>query len=168
MKKLFSFIAVALITAVCLTACEKKSETHVVSADEQRAEHLANSEKNRKLQAMLEQNRSTAMDSIKFNAAGYFASNPRFQPASDWTVIAHTDDYINEACPQGSGWGWVNVMNTKLKDADGKPTKIRLYCSTSSSSLGCYKDDDFKSGPHSAEASRCNATLPSPLTPIKG
>lgn len=166
MKK-FKFIFAALAVALSITACGKHEHSPAPkTADELRAEAQANSAKNAKLQAELEQNRSTALENIKTNVAGYFATNPRFQPASDWTVIAHTDDYIDPSCPQGSGWGWANVMNTKIK-TDGQPTKIRVYCSTSSSSLGCYKDDDFLASPHAKQQKTCNGNLPTPLKPIK-
>lgn len=165
--KHMNILAAALI-AIGLSACgHKDDEPKLKSVDEVRAERLANSEKNRKLQELLEQQRSTAMNNIQFNVATYFSVNPRFQPASDWNIIPHTDDYIDPACPQGSGWGWANIMSTKIKDADGKPTKFKVFCSTSSASLGCYIENDFKSGPHSKKANKCDEDLPHPLKPLK-
>lgn len=162
MKIKFTLIAVAI---AALTACGKEEVRQPTDA-ELRTERLARSEENQKIQNMLEQNRSTAMDNISRNVATYFSLNPRFQPASDWSVIPHTDDYIDQACPSGSGWGWANIMNTKLKDEKGGPVKYKVYCSTSSAALGCYIENDFKAGPHAKEASRCNDNLPSPLKPI--
>lgn len=158
-------ILIALSIALAVAACGKQ-EPEVKSADQQRAERLAASEKNKKLQELLEQQRSTAMNNIQFNVAAYFALNPRFQPATDWNVLPHTDDYIDSACPQGSGWGWANIMNTKLKDEKGGPTKFKVFCSTSSAALGCYIENDFKTLPHSKNANKCNEDLPHPLKPL--
>lgn len=161
-------LSIACILFSLLAACGKSEPpTPTPPTDaELRAERLSRSADNQKLQDMLEQNRSTAMSNIQVNVATYFSLNPRFQPAKDWNVIPHTDDYIDSACPQGSGWGWANIMNTKLKDENGGPVKYRVYCSTSSASLGCYIENDFKGGPHAKDAQRCNDTLPSPLKPI--
>jgi predicted small lipoprotein YifL len=164
-------ILAALLIALALTACGQKEAPPPPAAAkptdaELRAERLAKSAENQKLENMLEQNRSTAMANIERNLAGYFAINPRFQPAKDWTTIPHTDDYIDAACPQGSGWGWANIMNTKLLDEKGQPTKHKVFCSTTSASLGCYIENDFKTGPHNKQYGRCNENLPSPLKPI--
>jgi hypothetical protein len=171
MKKTFALFAASLGLLVALAACSPQPEPPAPrppTESELRTERLSHAEENQKVQNMLEQNRQTAMNNIVANVSGYFALNPRFQPASDWRVIPHTDDYIDPACPQGSGWGWANIMNAKLKDESGQPTKIRVYCSTSSSALGCYVENDFKAGPHFKEAARCNENLPSPLKPISG
>jgi len=110
----------AAISAFGLSACGSKDEPpRPPTVEEQRANNLARSAENAKTQALLEQQRSTALENIKTNVANYFAVNPRFQPASDWSVIPHTDDYIDPACPQGSGWGWANIMNPKLKTPEG-------------------------------------------------
>lgn len=159
-------VLIALSIALAVSACGKK-EPEVKSADQQRAERLAASDKNKKLQELLEQQRSTALNNIQFNVATYFSLNPRFQPATDWNVIPHTDDYIDSACPQGSGWGWANIMNTKLKDEKGGPTKYKVFCSTSSASLGCYIENDFKTSPHGKNANKCNEDLPHPLKPLR-
>lgn len=158
----------AVISALGLSACGHKEEPpRPPTVEEQRAANLARSTENAKTQALLEQQRSTALENIKANVANYFAVNPRFQPASDWSVIPHTDDYIDPACPQGSGWGWANIMNPKLKTTEGQPTKFKVWCSTSSASLGCYIENDFLTSPHGAKAKRCDADLPHPLKPIK-
>ena len=158
----------AAISAFGLSACGHKEEPpRPLTVEEQRSNNLARSAENAKTQALLEQQRSTALENIKINVANYFAVNPRFQPASDWSVIPHTDDYIDPACPQGSGWGWANIMNPKLKTPEGQPTKFKVWCSTSSVSLGCYIENDFLTSPHGAKAKKCDADLPHPLRPIK-
>lgn len=156
-------IIVAIAMAFAVTACGKKEGpvVHVPSAEEQRAEHLANSEKNRKLQDLLEQQRSTALNNATKNASAYFAANPRFDET--WRKMPHTDDQISPSCPQGSGWAWTNIMKVEGKEV----TKKTIWCSTSSSSLGCYIEGDFKKGPHAAEAETCNANLPHPLPAFK-
>lgn len=166
MKKTLVTLFAAAALALSLTACGHKEEPKVKTDTELRQERLAASAENAKVQAMLEQNRSTALSNIQVNVANYFALNPRFQPAKDWSVIPHTDDYIDQACPQGSGWGWANIMNTKIKDENGGPVKFKVFCSTSSASLGCYVENDFKTSPHAKSANRCNDNLPSPLKPI--
>ena len=167
MKKTLVTLFAAAAHALSLTACGHKEEPKVKTDTELRQERLAASAENAKVQAMLEQNRSTALSNIQVNVANYFALNPRFQPAKDWSVIPHTDDYIDQACPQGSGWGWANIMNPKLKTTEGQPTKFKVWCSTSSASLGCYIENDFLTSPHGAKAKRCDADLPHPLKPIK-
>jgi len=42
-----------------------------------------------------------------------------------------------------------------------------VWCSTSSTSLGCYIEDDFLKSPHGAKAKKCDADLPHPIKPIK-
>jgi predicted small lipoprotein YifL len=161
MKKLFAPITgllMAAMLALSLTACGQKEEApRVKTADEQRAEALANADKNAKLQDLLEQQRSTALNNANKNAAAYFAANPRFD--ASWRKMPHTDDQITPACPQGSGWAWVNIMRVEGKDVEKK----NIWCSTSSESLGCYIEADFKKGPHAAQADKCNADLPHPL-----
>lgn len=163
----FKFFIAALFMSV-LAACGKQEPAQPAPPTdaELRAQRLAQSAENQKLQDMLGQNRATARANIGVGVAEYFAANPRFQPAKDWSVITHTDDYIDSSCPQGSGWGWANIMNTKLKDENGGPVKYKVYCSTFDAALGCYIENDFKSGPHAKESARCNDNIPSPLKPI--
>jgi hypothetical protein len=154
-----SILILTLVAA--MTACSKKEAPPTPpTADEQRAEHLANAEKNRKLQDLLEQQRATALANVETNARGYFAANPRFD--SSWKIVGHTDDYIGPACPQGSGWAWVSIMKVEGKNVE----KNRIWCSTSSSSIGCYIDADFLKGPHAGQSTKCDANLPHPLKPL--
>lgn len=155
-----SIIIVAML-AISIVACGKSEVPHVKTSDELRQEALANSEKNRKLQDLLEQQRSTAMDNALRNAANYFAANPRFD--SSWKTVGHTDDQISPACPQGSGWAWVSIMKVEGKEVDKK----RIWCSTASTSLGCYIEDDFLKGPFAKQSKSCDPDLPHPLKPIK-
>lgn len=164
MKQILLTAALAFSLAA-LTGCGK-SDPIPPSAEELRQQRIDKSAENRKKMEMSEQNRTTALENINTNVAAYFAANPRFQPAADWSVISHTDDYIEETCPAGSGWGWANIMSTKVKTEDGKPTKFKVYCSTVSSALGCYIENDFKAGPHFAKASKCNDGLATPIKPI--
>lgn len=160
MKKFITtLLAFAVIAS--LTACGGKSEPAPLTADQLRAEALANSDKNRKLQDLLEQQRSTALDNVGRNAATYFASNPRFD--NTWKTVAHTDDQISPSCPQGSGWAWVSIMRVVGKEVE----KNRIWCSTSSASVGCYIENDFLKGPYSKQSQTCDANLPHPLKPIK-
>ncbi len=153
---------VGLSVAALFAGCGKKEEPaqRPPTTEELRNQALADSEKNTKLQALLEQQRSTALSNAQANASAYFAANPRFD--SSWKIMPHTDDYIGPACPQGSGWAWVNIMKVENKEVQKK----KLWCSTSSSSMGCYIEDDFTKGPHAAEATKCDPNLPHPLKPL--
>jgi len=151
--------ALATLLVAALAACGQQDQRPLTS-DEQRAQALADSAKNAKLQDLLEQQRSTALGNVSANAAGYFAANPRFD--SSWKIIPHTDDFIAPACPQGSGWAWVSVMKVEGKNVE----KNRIYCSTSSASVGCYIEADFQKSPYAAQAAKCDPNLPHPLKPI--
>lgn len=155
-------IALALIFAstVFVSACSKSHDA-APTVEQQRQANLSKSEENRKLQEMLETQRSVALENASKNASAYFAMNPRFD--SSWSKIPHTDDRITAACPQGSGWAWVNIMKVEGKSVEKK----QIWCSTSSRSLGCYIDADFLKGPHASEAHGCNANLNYPLAAFK-
>lgn len=160
-KNRFAIAAILVAVAIMITACGKHEEApHPPTAEEQRANALAKSAENAKLQDLLEQQRSTALSNATKNAAAYFAVNPRFD--NSWTRIPHTDDLISPSCPQGSGWTWVNIMRVQGKEVDKK----KIWCSTSSQSLGCYIEDDFVKGPHAGEQSKCDPNLPHPLKPF--
>ncbi len=152
MKKLI----IALPLVLTLFGCSKK-EPSPKTSEELRQEALANSEKNRKLQDLLEQQRSTALTNVQTNVANYFAMNPRFD--SSWKIVAHTDDFISPSCPQGSGWAWASIMKVEGKEVQ----KYKVWCSTSSISLGCFIENDFGKSPHAGQAAKCNADLPHPL-----
>lgn len=163
MNRRFVFAA-ALVAAATLAACGKQVEQPAQAApstpEQLRNEALAKSEINTKLQALLEQQRSTALANAGANGAAYFATNPRFD--ASWKIVPHTDDYINPSCPQGSGWAWLSVMQVIGKEVDKKI----IWCSTSSASIGCYIEADFKKSPYAAQATKCDPNLPHPLKPI--
>jgi len=156
-KNRFAIAAILAAVAILITACGKEEVARPPTVEEQRASALAKSAENAKLQDLLEQQRSTALNNATKNAGAYFATNPRFD--TTWTKIPHTDDQISPACPQGSGWAWVNIMRVQGKEVEKK----QIWCSTSSQSLGCYIADDFLKGPHAGEQSRCDSNLPHPL-----
>lgn len=150
------FIAAAILSiATLVTGCGKKTDADI------RAEATAANS----LVEALEQNRSTALSNVTTNASTYFAANPRFD--ATWKIMPHTDDYISENCPQGSGWGWVNVMRLDPENPK-KVDKHKLYCSTTSSSLGCYIENDFTKMPYFAQSKSCDYKIPSPLKPLGG
>ena len=160
MKKMMSLFVAAAI-ALSISACGKQEAPQPPTVEQQRASNLAKADDNRKLQDMLETQRSTALENATKNAATYFQLNPRFD--NTWSRIPHTDDQITAACPQGSGWAWVNIMKVEGKTVE----KNKIWCSTSSRSLGCYIDADFTKGPHGSEAQGCNANLNYPLASFK-
>lgn len=152
---------ILIIAAVIgLSACTDDTPKPL-TPEQQRAEALAKSAENAKLQDLLEQQRSTALNNVQFNVASYFAANPRFD--NSWKVIPHTDDQITPACPQGSGWAWANIMKVEGKDVEKKT----VWCSTSSASLGCYIEADFVKLPAAKQAKGCDANLPHPLRALK-
>lgn len=161
----FRFLMAALVMSVATFAgCGKQEVEPAAPApstpEQLRNEALARSTENAKVQALLEQQRSTALTNVSVNASTYFAANPRFD--NTWKIVPHTDDYISPSCPQGSGWAWVSIMRVVQKEVE----KNRIWCSTSSASVGCYIDADFTKSPYYAQASRCDANLPHPLKPI--
>ena len=153
-------LLIASVALATLAACSKSDDPRPPTSDELRAQALADSAKNAKLQDLLEQQRSTALGNVSANAASYFAANPRFD--STWKTIPHTDDFISPSCPQGSGWAWASIMKVEGKDVQ----KNRIYCSTSSASVGCYIEADFQKSPYAAQAAKCDPNLPHPLKPI--
>ncbi|HET8686506.1 MAG TPA: hypothetical protein VFM18_07555, partial [Methanosarcina sp.] len=113
-KVLWSIVGILLIVVFfSLAACGKKEET---AAEVQKSAESAQA-----LVDRLDHNRSVAKSNVSTAAAEYFAANPRFD--ATWKVMPHTDDYISEACPQGSGWGWVNIMRMDPEN----PKKAEKY-----------------------------------------
>ena len=151
--------ALAALSIFGLAGCGKQ-EAVPPTVEQQRAEALSKAADNAKLQELLEQQRSIALANASANGANYFASNPRFD--ASWKVVPHTDDYISPSCPQGSGWAWLSVMQVIGKEVDKKI----IWCSTSSASVGCYIDADFKKSPYAAQAAKCDPNLPHPLKPF--
>lgn len=130
----------ALIAALALTACEKDK----ITPDR------------------LEEARATAKDNATMNAQLYRAANPRF--TGEYSIVARSDDGQTPACPQGDGWANVSIMKVDGKLVD----KTSLVCSTYSTSVGCYREEDFNKNENLAKQnSGCNKDAPFPLPVIK-
>lgn len=110
----------------------------------------------------LEEARSTAKANAEMNAQLYRAANPRF--TGDYSIVARSDDGQTPSCPQGDGWAQVSVMKVDGKVVD----KTSLMCSTYSTSVGCYQEEDFNKLANLAKQnSGCNSDVPFPLPVIK-
>lgn len=110
----------------------------------------------------LEEARSTAKTNAEMNAQLYRAANPRY--SGDYSIVARSDDGQTPACPQGDGWAQVSIMKVEGKTVD----KTVLMCSTYSTSVGCYREEDFNKLPNLAKQnSGCNTDVPFPLPVIK-
>lgn len=139
-KNRFAIAAILAAVAIIITGCDDKK----VSADR------------------LEEARSTAKTNAEMNAQLYRAANPRF--TGDYSIVARSDDGQTPACPQGDGWAQVSIMKIDGKQVD----KTVLMCSTYSSSVGCYREEDFNKLPNLAKQNTgCNADVPFPLTVLK-
>ena len=110
----------------------------------------------------LEEARQTAKANAEMNAKLYRAANPRF--TGDYSIVSRSDDGQSPSCPQGDGWAQVSVMKVDGKMVD----KTVLMCSTYSTSVGCYREDDFNKLPNLAKQnSGCNSDVPFPLPVLK-
>lgn len=141
MKKLVSSVAIAglLLASALMSACKED-----VSADR------------------LEEARITAKDNATMNAQLYRAANPRF--TGDYSIVSRSDDGQKPSCPQGDGWTQVSVMKVDGKVVD----KTVLMCSTYSTSVGCYREEDFYKLPNLANQNvGCNKDVPFPLPVLK-
>ena len=135
-----NWIALALV-AILAAACEKQE---VASSDR------------------LEEARSIAKTNAELNAQMYRAANPRF--TGDYSIIARSDDGQTPRCPQGDGWSQVTVMKVDGKVVD----KTVLMCSTYSTSVGCYREEDFNKLPNLAKQnSGCSEDAPYPLPVLR-
>lgn len=133
-----ALIAIAALAA--LTACGNEK----VSADR------------------LEEARQTAKANSEFNAAMYKAANPRF--TADFSIVGRSDTSQTAECPQGDGWASLSIMKVEGKVVD----KTSLRCSTYSSSVGCYREEDFvKDKQLVSEDGVCRKDVPFPLPVIK-
>lgn len=133
-------VAALLASALAMTACSKQE----VSADR------------------LEEARMTAKDNATMNAQLYRAANPRF--TGEYSIVARSDDGQKPACPQGDGWASVSIMKVEGKLVD----KTVLMCSTYSTSVGCYREEDFNKLENLArQNSGCNKDVPFPLPVLK-
>lgn len=106
----------------------------------------------------LEDARATARSNAEFNAAQYRAENPRMQGLK---IVGHGDTTQTAACPQGSGWATLSIMNVDKERQTVE--KYKVVCSTVSTAIGCFLDKDFEKTPHAKEENQCNKSLPFPL-----
>lgn len=110
----------------------------------------------------LEETRATAKENALHNAQLYRAANPRF--TGDYSIVARSDDGQTPSCPQGDGWAQVSIMKVEGKAVD----KTVLMCSTFSSSVGCYREEDFNKLENLAKQnSGCNREIAFPLPVLK-
>lgn len=110
----------------------------------------------------LEEARQTAKANAEHNAALYKAANPRF--TADFSIVGRSDTTQTDACPQGDGWASMSIMKVEGKQID----KTSLRCSTYSSSVGCYREEDFvKDKQLVSEDGSCRREVPYPLPVLK-
>lgn len=110
----------------------------------------------------LENARATVKSNVGFNAQLYRAANPRF--TADYSIIDRSDTSQTAECPQGDGWAQVSVMKVDGKVVD----KTTLMCSTYSSSVGCFRQEDFdKDKQLAGQDGPCNKSVPFPIPVLK-
>lgn len=142
MKTKTILLALAVIAATLLSACGPKEEPVTFNA--------------------LEEARQTAKSNSEFNAQLYKAANPRF--TAEYTIVGRSDDTQSVKCPQGDGWSDLSIMKVEGKTVD----KTSLVCSTYSSSVGCYRKEDFDKNANLAQLNgRCSTEIPYPLPVLK-
>jgi hypothetical protein len=108
----------------------------------------------------LETARKQAKENAEYNARAWRAQAPIFASLG---MISRGDSTQAPACPQGDGWASIDLVDTTT----GK-VMAKLKCSTVSDSVGCRKDEDFKSSPYANEDGRCQGVekVPHPLPKI--
>lgn len=141
MKKLLLLMAV-----LSLAACNKAQEQEPVSFK------------------TLEDARAQARANGEYNAQVYRAENPRFD--ATYKIVSHGDSTQTNECPQGDGWASNTIMKVDGKSVD----KYKLKCSTVSTALGCYLEDDFAKKPFANEENHCQPLnkVPFPLPKVGG
>jgi hypothetical protein len=138
MKNMFILSTVAAVATTLLMACGDKPA--LITANN------------------LEEARQTAKANSEFNAKLYKAANPRF--TSDFNIISRSDDSQNMSCPQGDGWAELSIMKVDGKTVD----KTVLMCSTYSTSVGCYRKEDFDKNANLAKLNGpCSSEVPYPI-----
>lgn len=108
----------------------------------------------------LETARKQAKENAEFNARAWRSQTPAMAAGS---IISRGDSTQAPACPQGDGWASMDIV-----DPATARVIVKLKCSTVSDSVGCRKDDDFKSSPYANEDGRCQPVekVPHPLPKI--
>lgn len=110
----------------------------------------------------LEDARQIAKSNSELNAALYKAANPRF--TADFSIVGRSDDSQNAKCPQGDGWAELSIMKVEGKTVD----KTTLMCSTYSTSVGCYRKEDFDKNANLAKQNGgCSEEVPFPIPALK-
>lgn len=108
--------------------------------------------------ATLEDARTQARANGEYNAQLYRAENPRF---TNHKIVSHGDSTQTNECPQGDGWASNTIMSVEGKVVE----KFKVKCSTVSTALGCYLEDDFAKKPFASEENHCQQLnkVPFPL-----
>lgn len=146
MNKLFVFTA--FVASMVLSACGKPTNEDNNELAQQKL--------------FLDGERQKAKINAEFSGALYKAANPRF--TSDFSLIGRSDDSQSLACPSGDGWAELSIMRVDGKTVD----KTALMCSTYSTSIGCYRKEDFEKNANLAKQnSGCNTEVPRPLPVLK-
>ncbi len=147
-------IVAALVT---LTACGKQVPDEVTREAQNKALTAA--------KVSLEGQRANAKANSEYNAQLYRAQNPRF--TSDFNIVSRADTSQTLDCPPGDGWAELSIMRLDPQD-NKKVDKTVLMCSTYSSSVGCYRKEDFMKDPQlSGLDGKCNSEVPNPLPVLK-
>lgn len=158
MKSISYISAAVLITVTALSACSKQEPVNPAVPEGKSISFQ-----------VLEDARATSYANGVVVAKAYVRDNPRLEGMD---IVGHTDQVQSDTCPQGSGWAHLSAMKTDREnlDAKGKPVveKIKLVCSTVSASIGCFREEDFKSTKYSGQEDTCNVKLPFPLPKLVG
>ena len=176
MKNGTRFVMIASILCMLLGGCGENHKEPPMTpqqqaqlAEQQEKDKIAKkqqaTDKAVELYRSVQANQNTAIENAVKNANTYRDTSPRLEGTS---VISHPDPMLNADCLQGSGWIWITFMgkkNTKVLDEAGKPTveKYKAYCSTHSSAIGCFLEDDLKNLPYWNELKKCNIGIPLPF-----
>lgn len=157
-----SFIIIAALISIILAACEKSEPS--AAAKMEAARMVQN---NGEAFKQLEDARARARSNAEFNGRSYMNENPRFSDGVK--LVSHGDSTQSFDCPAGDGWASLSIMQvTGSKKSEQQVDKWKIKCSTVSSSLGCYTEDDFAKKPFASEENHCNKNLPYPLPDIAG
>jgi hypothetical protein len=150
MKKILSALLVGLVLSV--TACGQQEEVIGAKTTKRQTEVTFKD---------IEDSREQARGNSEYNAQLYRAENPRLD---GFKIVAKTDSTIDNSCPQGDGWASVNFMKVTGQVIE----KVSAKCSTVSSALGCYRDEDFTKKSFAVEDGKCQPLqkVPYPLPKV--
>lgn len=105
----------------------------------------------------VEMARTTANENAVFNARKWKTVNVAF---SLYKIMPRGDSAQSRSCPSGDGWASIDLV-----DANGIP-KVRLKCSTYSSSINCMRASDFEKKRFAQEEGTCSDEVPNPIPKI--